>query len=284
MATTINAGTSTGGAAISADTTGILQLQSGSTPTTAVTIDASRNVGIGTSSPTGKLNVYDATSVILSVDGDAATNIRSFRASTDTSGPQLTLRKSRGTTTAQTAVATNDFVGLVNYQAYDGATYRSTAQIQGLVETYTAANDLAGALIFATRPTGAGGVIAEQMRITSSGDLRFNSGYGSAATAYGCRAWVNFNGTGTVAIRASGNVSSITDNGTGDYTVNFSTAMPDANYSMVGTSAMRTGDGATALVCISTATAYTASLIRIKTFNGAGGAEDFPTVDVSVFR
>lgn len=45
-----------------------------------------------------------------------------------------------------------------------------------------------------------------------------------------CRAWVNFNGTGTVAIRASGNVSSITDNGTGNYTVNFTTAMPDANY------------------------------------------------------
>ena len=49
---------------------------------------------------------------------------------------------------------------------------------------------------------------------------------------YKCRAWVNFNGTGTVAIRASGNVSSITDNGTGDYTVNFTTAMPDANYSI----------------------------------------------------
>ncbi len=63
-----------------------------------------------------------------------------------------------------------------------------------------------------------------------SSDLSFNSGYGSVATAYGCRAWVNFNGTGTVAIRASGNVSSITDNGTGDYTVNFTNAMPDANY------------------------------------------------------
>jgi hypothetical protein len=63
-------------------------------------------------------------------------------------------------------------------------------------------------------------------------DLSFNSGYGSVATAYGCRAWVNFNGTGTVAIRASGNVTSITDNGTGDYTVNFTNAMPDANYSL----------------------------------------------------
>jgi len=49
---------------------------------------------------------------------------------------------------------------------------------------------------------------------------------------YKCRAWVNFNGTGTVAIRASGNVASITDNGTGDYTVNFTTAMPDANYAV----------------------------------------------------
>ena len=70
--------------------------------------------------------------------------------------------------------------------------------------------------------------------LTVNGNLAFNSGYGSAAVAYGCRAWVNFNGTGTVAIRASGNVTSITDNGTGDYTVNFTTAMSDANYSCVG--------------------------------------------------
>jgi hypothetical protein len=54
-----------------------------------------------------------------------------------------------------------------------------------------------------------------------------------AAPSYAARAWVNFNGTGTVAIRASGNVSSITDNGAGDYTVNFATAMPDANFSTV---------------------------------------------------
>jgi hypothetical protein len=66
------------------------------------------------------------------------------------------------------------------------------------------------------------------------------------APIYPCRAWVNFNGTGTVAIRASGNVSSITDNGTGDYTVNFTTAMPDANYSAVltvGNDSTSTGAG-----------------------------------------
>jgi hypothetical protein len=53
------------------------------------------------------------------------------------------------------------------------------------------------------------------------------------APLFMARAWVNFNGTGTPAIRASGNVSSITDNGTGNYTVNFTTAMPDTNYAPV---------------------------------------------------
>jgi hypothetical protein len=55
-----------------------------------------------------------------------------------------------------------------------------------------------------------------------------------SAPIYACRAWVNFDGTGTVAIRASGNVSSITDRGTGLYTLNFTTAMPDADYAAVG--------------------------------------------------
>ena len=70
----------------------------------------------------------------------------------------------------------------------------------------------------------------EVARFEATGDFSFNSGFGSAGIAYGCRAWVNFQGTGTVAIRASGNVSSITDNNVGNYTVNFTTAMPDANY------------------------------------------------------
>ena len=73
--------------------------------------------------------------------------------------------------------------------------------------------------------------------------LRMREGFnaGGDAPVFACRAWVNFDGTGTVSIRASGNVSSITDNGTGDYTVNFNTAMPDANYSATfGTGTDRT--------------------------------------------
>jgi hypothetical protein len=76
---------------------------------------------------------------------------------------------------------------------------------------------------------GTGGT--ERMRIDSSGNLRFNSGFGSVETAYGCRAWCNLNGTGTIAIRGSGNISSVTDIGTGNYQYNLTNAMPDANYS-----------------------------------------------------
>jgi hypothetical protein len=79
---------------------------------------------------------------------------------------------------------------------------------------------------------GTGG--AERVRITSAGLFQFNSGYGSVATAYGCRAWVKFNSSGTVS--GSGNISSVTKTGTGTWTLNFSTAMPDANYSVVGSS------------------------------------------------
>lgn len=62
-----------------------------------------------------------------------------------------------------------------------------------------------------------------------------------SAPIYACRAWVNFNGTGTVARRDSGNVSSITDYGTGYYGVNFTTAMPDADYTVTGSNVGSTG-------------------------------------------
>ena len=122
----------------------------------------------------------------------------------------------------------------------------------------------------------------EQARIDSTGLFKFNSGYGSAATAYGCRAWVNFNGTGTVAIRASGNVSSITDNGTGDYTVNFTTAMPDANYS-VTTGGSITG-GSIRLTNVSGDSAPATSSRRVISVTTAGATLDLDYFYVAVFR
>lgn len=88
-----------------------------------------------------------------------------------------------------------------------------------------------------------------------------------AAPMYACRAWVNFNGTGTVAIRASGNVSSITDNGTGDYTVNFTIAMPDANYAVSG-AAGRTGVTSMAALCTNSALNVGNCRVSAATANG----------------
>ena len=123
----------------------------------------------------------------------------------------------------------------------------------------------------------------EQARITSAGLLQFNSGYGSVATAYGCRAWVNFNGTGTPAIRASGNVSSITDNGSGDYTVNLTTAMPDGNYSAVSSGG--TGSNNIRLSSCSPVTTTSTSQIRVLGITvGAGSLIDLEVVSVAIFR
>lgn len=99
---------------------------------------------------------------------------------------------------------------------------------------------------------------------------------------YTCKAWVNFNGTGTVAIRASGNVSSVTDNGVGDYTVNFSAAMVDANYSMSSNAILEGNVGA--WVNPFTNATYLTGSIRIKVINQSSGAFDSPAVSVSIFR
>jgi hypothetical protein len=129
-----------------------------------------------------------------------------------------------------------------------------------------------------TLPATTGTVIASD----ASANIQFNSGFGSVATAYGCRAWVNFNGTGTVAIRASGNVTSITDNGTGDYTVNFTTAMPDANYGF----SIGAGEGAgtpNSFIGRVGGINPTTTLIRIKTGDSAS-LLDPAFCSVSIFR
>jgi hypothetical protein len=104
------------------------------------------------------------------------------------------------------------------------------------------------------------------------------------APIYMCRAWVNFNGTGTVAIRASGNVSSITDNGVGDYTVNFVTAMPDADY-CVTASGGRGDNAAEALIIGNKGTiAPTSSSVTLSSRIYTGAVNDPAYTNVSIFR
>jgi hypothetical protein len=102
------------------------------------------------------------------------------------------------------------------------------------------------------------------------------------APLFMARAWVNFNGTGTVAIRASGNVSSITDNGTGQYTVNFTTAMPDANYSISSICSLATTGAQTGVFWDGVNS--TASSARVYVFSTTGTFYDEAFIAVAIFR
>ena len=105
-----------------------------------------------------------------------------------------------------------------------------------------------------------------------------------SAPVYACRAWVNFNGTGTVAIRASGNVSSITDNSIANYTVNFTTAMPDVNYAVCfGSNTTPAGTSVKILSATDSSTAptlMTTSAVQI----GSSTGSDVNVCCVSIFR
>lgn len=105
------------------------------------------------------------------------------------------------------------------------------------------------------------------------------------APLYMCRAWVNFNGTGTVAIKASGNVTSISDNGTGSYAVNLTTAMPDVNYACV-MATKGSGGAGTPFLPLEHASlaARTTSSIAFYVIALNGATPDADTVEVVFFR
>jgi hypothetical protein len=202
-----------------------------------ISLDSSGRVGIGTTSPGTKLQV----------DGSWVSNYGTL----NIVGPDNDLMG----------------VGFRNTSTYLGGVFFRDGTAGDFLELNAQGSRAIRALTNGT----------ERARITSTGDFKFDSGYGSAATAYGCRAWVNFNGTGTVAIRASGNVSSITDNGTGNYTVNFTTAMPDVNYCAVTDCGALTSGGTMA------GNIATGSF-RMLTMNGSFANEDRSIVFASVFR
>ena len=104
------------------------------------------------------------------------------------------------------------------------------------------------------------------------------------APIYAARAWVNFNGTGTVAILASGNVSSITDNGVGDYTVNFTTAMPDTSYVLGGSAALTTTSSAPRFLAPVGTNGVVAGSCQIRVADDTGANNDCAMVSVIVHR
>mgnify|MGYP000656583447 CR=1 FL=1 len=124
-----------------------------------------------------------------------------------------------------------------------------------------------------------------------SGNVKFNGWINDDGSEnYKCRAWVNFNGTGTVAIRASGNVSSITDLAVGSFTVNMTSALSDANYSVNVNSSSAFGIasiGATQLntSSVGSQVSPTTTALTFTCLNSAANANVDPQfVNVAVFR
>ena len=231
----------------------------------AVTINADNGVSSGSA---GLKQTADSTGVLaLQTNGTTAVSISTGQVVTLTNA----LPVASGGTGATSASAARTSLGLV------------------IGTDVLAPNGSAASLTsFPTLNQNTTGSAATVTGNATGSTFGFNSGYGSVATAYGCRAWVNFNGTGTVAIRASGNVSSITDNGTGDYTVNFSTAMPDANYSSVASCSPSAGPNQRVVVmnfagATNTIVAPTSSACRFST-SALAATADVEYVHFSAFR
>lgn len=226
------------------------------TPANTLVTTTAGDVGIGTATPDQLLDLGASNTGLTGTD---ANNTLRF---TDT----------------DTSTATNQPLGKIEWYSSDATT---SARVGAYILATAQGTSGGGNLEFGTATNT--GTVTEQMQITGAGDLQFNSGYGSVATAYGCRAWVNFNGTGTVAIRDSGNVSSITDNGTGDYTVNFTTALPDANYAVSG--AATNGNTAAATIALKQFSNQTTSAVAINSvLVSTGAAADRDSVQVTIFR
>jgi hypothetical protein len=246
-------------------------------------IDSSGNVGIGTNSPESTLHVKGTSDLLapIVVQGlsNSGVNLFSNRVTNGVSYINIGMQYS------SSGLLLGSFIKPSNTSSSDATGYLSSYGASSVKRAVININGADGTIRFLNTDTSATVAVdtavamTERMRITSDGNLQFNSGYGSVATAFGCRAWVNFNGIGTPAIRGSGNVSSITDNGTGNYTVNFTTAMPDANSAGIA-SASTDGIASNGLAQTETNT----TTCSVACINTVGSVFDPLQVDVAVFR
>jgi len=177
-----------------------------------------------------------------------------------------------------TSVTVNHDIGLSLYdiEVFD------TSFNKMIPKSATATSSTQASITFSIPTSGyiaVGGPVAGGSGASTLGNITPTAG---SAPYYGARAWVNFNGTGTISIRASQNVSSITDNGTGDYIVNFSSPMPDENYtvslSVGGTS------GVDIIKSRDDVTPRTSSLFRVSTLTSGFTAADASNVNATIFR
>ena len=191
---------------------------------------------------------------------------------------------------AYTYLTNNLYVDVGNVTRYIQANFAAMYQIadDGTHNFYTSPSGTANAQVT---------VLNRVLGIDTSGNLLMLGALRSpntsppvfqnnAGTEVGqlCRAWVNFNGVTTATIRASFNVSSVTRNGTGDYTINMTNALADANWVLVGTRDCETGNTQSVTVQVVGAQTKTASAARIYTLGTTASTYDSATVHVAIFR
>lgn len=191
-----------------------------------------------------------------------------------------------GTTTITLPAATDTLVGKATTDTLTNKTLTapviSTISNTGTLTLPTSTDTLVGK---ATTDTLTNKTLTSPTLTTPNIDSAQIATVSGTAPLYMARAWVNFNGTGTVAIRASGNVSSITDNGTGDYTVNFTTVMPDANYAPAfGSSNNSSGTGRDQNIGVKNNVAPTTTTLRVQVFEPNTGNVDSIYTNVTIFR
>jgi len=255
---------------------------SGSTYTGSATLTVSYNtVGAPSTSGTGASGTWS-----ININGSAAS------ATNASAATNATFATSAGTAnTTQALTFASDGTGAAATTTFNGGTARTISynsvgapSITGTNASGTWSININGSAASATNASAAtnattatnqsGGTVSATTGSFSS-DLSFNSGYGSAAVAYGCRVWIRFVvSAGVPAISNDGNVSTITDNGVGNFVINFTTALVDANYAAVANYSetnSATGGGNDGQASCHT---YATGSVRIYCARGDGSAND----------
>jgi len=191
--------------------------------------------------------------------------------------PNLAFAKSRNTTPgSHTIVQDNDYLGWITWFGDDGTDLATPgAAIGARIDGTPGANDMPTKLLFHTTPNGTNDTV-ERLAILNDG---------RGLSQFTAKAWINLDGTGTIAIRDSHNVSSITDTGSGSYTVTFSNAMANANYSVVasGGDFSGGGTGGNHWVSIGEGTAQSTTAFYPRSLLDGGGWNDTDMINCIVF-
>ena len=168
-------------------------------------INASGQVSIGTTTASGRLNIYDPTAAQAFISGDAATIINLTRYSSDNAQANVVQRKARGTLASPTAVNSGDGVGTFVFNAYGGTTFRQIGTFTAGVETYTSDTNISGFMSFSVNSGGT--TVTERMRIDSAGQVRVgvgSAGAPSLSVLDDTNTGIFFPAADTVAISAAG--------------------------------------------------------------------------------